>query len=324
MEVDVSVIIPAYNRLWCLPRAVDSCRGTACRTQIVVVDDGSTDGTADWLKEQADVTAIRQHNQGQSWAANRGTAAAAGRYVRFLDSDDFLSPGGIDRQFEAAVKTGADLVYSRVDTFLERSKEVVENPETPMWDDFLAVQLGEGYGSHYLGMLFRRELIERVPRRPEFSYLDDRMLLLEIGLLNPKLACVPGCAGFWVKHDTQMHDRCAGMSFVILNWQHLNLYRQIIGQLSARGELTERRRKAACNVLWPLAHWIAKTHPEEACQVAEWVYRLDPAFEPPERGLLGTLYRRAGFRRTERLLRLRRSVVECFRRSPVPKHEFPV
>src|SRR5262249_21171634 len=134
-----------------------------------------------------------QPNQGQPWAVNRGTAAATGRYVRFLDSDDFLSPGAIDRQFDTAMKTGADLVYSRVDTFLEESKEVVENPETPLWDDFLAVQLGEGYGSHFLGMLFGRELVGQVPRRPEFAYREDRMFLLEVGLLHPKLACVPGC-----------------------------------------------------------------------------------------------------------------------------------
>ena len=74
-----------------------------------------------------------------------------------------------------------------------------------------------------------------------------------------------------------------------------------------RNELTQRRRAAACLVLWSLAHWIGYTHLDEACQVADWIFRLDPEFNVL-RGLLGTLYRHWGFRKTERLLALRRVV----------------
>src|SRR6266446_10679515 len=148
---DVSVIIPTFNRLWCLPRAVDSCRGARCRTQIIVVDDGSTDGTWEWLQQQPEVLALRQPNQGQTWAANLGQRAAKGTYIRFLDSDDYLYPSAIDLQFEAAVATGADVIYSRVDRYEEETGLIEENPEPGIWDDFIAVMLGEGYGSHYLG-----------------------------------------------------------------------------------------------------------------------------------------------------------------------------
>ena len=161
--IDVSVIIPTYNRLWSLPKAVESCRNTACRTEIIVVDDGSTDETWRWLEQQPDVVRIRQPNQGQTWAINRGVASARGRYLRFLDSDDFLHPGIIDRQHRAAVETGADLVYSRVDTYEHPQSVIIEAAELTPWTDFVAVQLGEPNGSHFLGMLFKRELVEQVP-----------------------------------------------------------------------------------------------------------------------------------------------------------------
>ncbi|MFN7714930.1 MAG: glycosyltransferase family 2 protein [Pseudanabaenaceae cyanobacterium] len=309
MDVDVSVIIPTYNRLWCLPRAIESCRNTVCRTEIIVVDDGSTDGTWDWLGSQKDIVAIKQANQGQTWAINHGTAIAKGKYIRFLDSDDFLTPNTIDRQFQSAITSNADLIYSRVDLMEHESGKITECPEPPFWDDFLAIQLGETYGSHFLGMLFHRELVTRVPRRPDFAYREDRMFILEVGLLNPTLSHVSGCAGYWVNHATQMQGNYRGLKSTVVNWQHLNIYKKILNELSKQNQLTKRRRKAACNVLWPLAHWIALTHLEEANEVVNWIYQLDPEFQPPTTGLLGHLYKNLGFKKTELILSLRRNVI---------------
>ncbi|OLP17818.1 hypothetical protein BST81_12180 [Leptolyngbya sp. 'hensonii'] len=322
--MDVSIIIPTYNRLWCLPQAIESCRHTHCRTEIIVADDGSTDGTWEWLLTQADVVALHQSHQGKPWAVNRATTIARGQYIRILDSDDWLCPGTIDRQFKAAIATGADLVYSRVDGLEYHSGKIIQQPEPGVWDDFLAVQLGEGYSSHFLGMLFRRELIEQVPHRPDFAYRDDRLFLLEIGLLHPKLAYVPGCAGYWVRHGQQLQANYRGMQSVTANGQHLELYKRILGILAERHELTPRRRRAACQVLWPLAHGIAYTHPTEAREVADWIYTLDPTFHPPEPGMLGRLYDRLGFQTTETILRFRRHLLGLLGRYPSPTlHHFP-
>ena len=314
MSINVSIIIPTYNRLWCLPKAIESCRNTKCRTEIIVVDDGSTDGTWEWLTSQEDIIAIRQPNRGQTWAINQGTKIAKGQYIRFLDSDDILCDGIIDKQFQAAIEHNAEVVYSRVDLMEYGSGKILECPELSAWDDFLAIQLGESYGSHFLGMLFHRELVEKVPRRPDFAYREDRMFLLEVGLLNPRLAHVQCCAGYWVKHKDQMQGNYRGMKSVVTNWQHLNIYRRILSNLEDRKELTQRRKKAACKVLWSLAHWIAYTHLDEACEVAEWIYQLDRGFQPLEKGLLGYLYKNLGFKRTEQILKFRRIIVSAFQK----------
>ena len=323
-EMDVSVIIPTYNRLWCLPKAINSCRNTQCQTEIIIIDDGSTDDTWEWLQTQEDIIKIQQPNQGQPWAINRGTAIAKGQYIRFLDSDDFLCPGTIDAQFKKAIETGADLVYSRVDSIFNPSGKVFKQPDVPLWKDFLAVQLGDSYGSHFLGMLFHRNLIDKVPRRPDFTYREDRMFLLEIGLLRPKLAVVPGCAGYWVHHNQQMQANYRGIKAIAVNWQHLNIYKRILGQLAERKELTLPRKKAAVKILWSLAHWIAYTHLDEACEVAQWIYQLDPDFKPFNPGLLSIFYQYLGFRNTERILKFRRIVINLFKKNDyIPQRNFP-
>ncbi len=307
--MDVSIIIPAYNRLWCLPKAVESCRNTACKTEIIVVDDGSTDGTWEWLSKQQYLIAVKQENQGQVYAINKGFTLAKGKYIRFLDSDDFLCEGIIDKQYQKAVETNAQLVCSRVDGYDEGSGSISINPDIINWQDFLEVQLGNGYGSHFLGMQFDRILIEKTPRRPDFAFREDRMFLLEIGLLFPKMEIVDGCAGYWVKHKSQMQGNYIGFKSQVVNWQHLNIYKKILGELSARQKLTTSYKNAACTVLWPLAHWIAIKHLPEAKELVKWIYKLNPHFKNPETGILGIVYKKLGFTLTERLLRIRRKLL---------------
>ncbi|MDO3643060.1 glycosyltransferase family 2 protein [Mucilaginibacter sp. L3T2-6] len=309
MDISVSVIIPTFNRLWCIPKAVESCRNTKCATEIIVVDDGSDDGTWEWLQQQPDIISIRQENQGQTYAVNKGFATACGRYIRFLDSDDFLSEGIIDKQFEKAVATGADLICSRVDIFDYESGAITVNPDINDWADFMEVQLGNGYGSHFLGMLFQRDLVEQVPRRPDFAFREDRMFLLEVALLKPKMAIVEGNAGYWVQHKQQMQGNYSGLKLQAVNWQHLQIYRKILDKLRQRECLTTAYKKAACTVLWPLAHWIAINDIKAANEVVDWIAELDPDFEIPQKGALGFLYRRIGFKSTEKLLRLRRALL---------------
>lgn len=307
--IDVSIIIPAYNRLWCLPRAIDSCRNTNCAVEIIVVDDGSGDGTWEWLEKQDNLVKIKQVNQGQTYAINNGVVSAHGKYIRFLDSDDFLVEGIIDKQFIAAEQHTADLVYSGVDVYVEDTKEIIKSPEITPWDDFLTVQLGNSYGSHFLGMLFKTELAKKVPRRPDYAFREDRMFLLEYGLLEPKTIYVAGCAGYWVKHTDQMQANYRGLKAQVTNWQHLNIYKKILSRLELDGKLTENRKNAACNVLWPLAHWIALNHINEANEVVNWIYELNPSFKIPQKGVLGSLYKKMGFKNTERLLGLRRKLL---------------
>ena len=87
---ELTVIIPTFNRAYTLRRAIDSVLAqTVTSLEIMVVDDGSTDGTAQLIaRYYPDVIYIYQCNQGVSVARNCGIERAQGRYIAFLDSDD--------------------------------------------------------------------------------------------------------------------------------------------------------------------------------------------------------------------------------------------
>lgn len=88
--VDVSVVIPTYNRARLVVESIESAlRQTTPPREIIVVDDGSTDDTTRVLESFGDrIICVRQENQGVGSARNRGMAMARGRYIAFLDSDD--------------------------------------------------------------------------------------------------------------------------------------------------------------------------------------------------------------------------------------------
>lgn len=91
-----SVIIPTYNRASTIGRALQSVfQQSYADYELIVVDDGSSDGTPDVIAgfAEARVRYVRQANQGVSAARNAGAAQAHGRYLTFLDSDDEAMPG---------------------------------------------------------------------------------------------------------------------------------------------------------------------------------------------------------------------------------------
>lgn len=98
----VSVIIPTYNRAWIVKESILSVLAQTFQDyELIVVDDGSTDHTHAILDELQDrIEVIHQKNSGVSAARNHGVAAAKGKLIAFLDSDDLWMPGKLAIQTE--------------------------------------------------------------------------------------------------------------------------------------------------------------------------------------------------------------------------------
>ncbi len=109
MNPRFSVIIPAFNAAATLARAIESVRAQSWPAhEIIVVDDGSTDSTAEVAHQYGDtVRLIQQSNSGVSVARNAGAAAATGDWLAFLDADDWYEPDRIKLHAEWIVEDPA-------------------------------------------------------------------------------------------------------------------------------------------------------------------------------------------------------------------------
>lgn len=110
----VSVIIPVYNGADFVAEAVESVLAqTVPPLEVIVVNDGSTDRTADVLAGFGDrITVIHQSNKGLPATRNVGAAASRGDWLAFLDADDTWLPTKLERQLDRAERTGAALIYT--------------------------------------------------------------------------------------------------------------------------------------------------------------------------------------------------------------------
>ena len=92
----IGVVIPAYQvEAWldrCLRSVLDQ---SVPPDEVIVIDDGSTDGTADIARSTAGVTLVQQENEGLAGARNAGTRAGAAEWIFFLDADDMFLPGAM-------------------------------------------------------------------------------------------------------------------------------------------------------------------------------------------------------------------------------------
>ena len=114
-EVDVHIIVPVYNTEKFIRQCIDSVVNAEKRYtyRLTVINDGSTDGTAKILEEyksNPDVEIITQENKGFSGARNRGLKHIVGRYISFLDSDDFVDWKGIEKMLDIAFANDYDIV----------------------------------------------------------------------------------------------------------------------------------------------------------------------------------------------------------------------
>ncbi len=116
--IKISLIIPVYNLISFLPdcmAAIEAQTISRDELEVILVDDGSTDGSLEFMTEYAKHTALQirvfsQENAGPGPARNLGLKVATGEYIAFLDADDFYpSAEVLESLYEAAIANDADI-----------------------------------------------------------------------------------------------------------------------------------------------------------------------------------------------------------------------
>ena len=162
----ISVIMPVYNASASLPRSLESLRKQTFRDfEVVFVDDGSTDGSANLLaafQEQADIPCqiLRQgENQGVAAARNRGLDAAGGEWVTFVDADDTIEEKALETALQAAAP-GVDLVGWDWILGFEKNGRTMRQADYPTALGALKNLMGGTMRWNLWLFLFRRDLLE--------------------------------------------------------------------------------------------------------------------------------------------------------------------
>lgn len=190
----ISVIIPVYNVEQYLPQCLDSViHQTYPNLEIICVNDGSKDSSREILEHYADkdsrIIVIDQENQGLSGARNTGLLQTTGKYVMFVDSDDWIELETCEEAVMAAEKHSADLIlWSYVREFEHESKE-----KYMFWDDGSVFEAEE-----VKNQLHRRVcgLLGEELRHPEYSnaietawgklYLAERIIGNKVEFVDTK------------------------------------------------------------------------------------------------------------------------------------------
>lgn len=190
MAEKISVIVPVYNSIDCLEKCVCSiCAQTYTDLEILLIDDGSTDGTGGLCDRLAGgdqrIRVCHKENGGASTARNAGIGIATGAYLGFVDSDDYIEPDMYEMLMVAAREYQTPIVQisrDEVDEAGRRLPDVCVPPERARFcssQDFLKELLLHTGDCSFCTKLVRRELFA-AHRFPEGVLNEDFSLLVEM------------------------------------------------------------------------------------------------------------------------------------------------
>ena len=190
-KIDISIVIPVYNCDNYLSRCLDSILfNTFKNKEIILVNDGSTDKSIDvinWYKNKYKniIVAINKENGGPASARNEGIKHIRGKYTAFFDSDDFIHPYMLEKCFDVAKETDADVVTSKViyrdfgknDRWFEENEKTTDKRYTLQgYEDVIYHKRHDVEKNIYLVTMWNRimksDIIKKHPI-PPLKYYED-------------------------------------------------------------------------------------------------------------------------------------------------------
>jgi glycosyltransferase involved in cell wall biosynthesis len=191
----VSAIIPTFNRATIVSEAVESVlQQTYPNTEVIVVDDGSTDDTPARLRQYGNrIRVVTQNNAGPAAARNRGIAVSHGELIAFLDSDDIWLPTKLERQV-ALLKKAQSASCCLCNITMRWSEKEVGSFEIaalhPSVDEGIWLNVDEVLATRFVlfnqGIVIRRDVLEKIGGFDESLWLlEDHELALRLSLEGP-------------------------------------------------------------------------------------------------------------------------------------------
>ncbi|WP_299289341.1 glycosyltransferase family 2 protein [uncultured Mucilaginibacter sp.] len=306
----ISIIIPAFNAAKTIAATLKSAlaqQSGLFKIEIIVVNDGSTDGTATILNKYKDACRIiTQVNAGASAARQKGFENSAGQYIQYLDSDDLLLPGKIQQQAEAMMAQDADIAYGDFEKFTAEDgrltvKEIVKgdiqgNPE---------IEIFKSFWRPPCAMLYSRKIAEKICWSETLPVIQDARYFLDAVFMGGKLVYTPGLQAKYRIHQSQSLSQRSNLAFVkdcFVNATEVYLI------WKKNLESNPEKKNALIEVLRYCIHEFSILNQNLFIQAIDLLLEIEPNYIPEKSLSLKVTSRFFGYRNAERLAALKRKL----------------
>lgn len=239
-SIQVSVIIPCYNRANVVMHAIESVfQGNNTGAEVVVVDDGSTDNLKQVIERMGNphVRYIRQDNKGANAARNNGIDHARGEFVAFLDSDDRFLPHHLASSIAALRSSGGpDVSYARIIVDRGRGKSFIKPPRT--------IRAAEAMGDYLLAdrgfvqtstVVMKRALAAQVRYDEKLPFGQDTDFAIRLQAAGARFGMQEKPGAVWADHHDGRRISHSSTPDVRVAW--LNTVRSIISDRAFKADM---------------------------------------------------------------------------------------
>jgi glycosyltransferase involved in cell wall biosynthesis len=281
----VSIIIPTYNGGAWIEETLSTCfKIKDIPLEILVVDDGSTDGTPERLVQR--FPTVRLHrligNSGSGSAGrNAGLDLARGRYIKFLDHDDLIQPRGFKAECLEAQRTDADIVMSRwgvvsIDgegRFQKDALRVLSPPDPERLPE--AILQGESM-PYTAAALYKRSFVGDERWDASVSIIDDYDWFCRLALKGGQTIKTDTISYFWRLHPDSIQGRSHGEATIYqrLTFARCRVYEKIEHHLASLDQLSRPRRQLLVRRYYDCLRCYCPNNRE----LLDHMQRLDPTF----------------------------------------------
>jgi glycosyltransferase involved in cell wall biosynthesis len=181
-NIKISVIVPCYNIESYLPRCIESILAQTYKNlEVILISDGSTDGTDEVIREYAKkdsrIIPVFKQNSGVSDTRNRGLDIATGDYIGFVDGDDYIEPEMYETLLKNAIENNADISHcgyqmvfpSRVDYYYNTGKKVIQDNKKGIRD----IIVGDYVEPSPCIKIYRKNIINNLRMPPDIKINED-------------------------------------------------------------------------------------------------------------------------------------------------------
>jgi len=307
----VSVIIPCYNsQVWIAEAINSTLNQTYPNVEIIVVDDGSTDSSLEIIKSYGDqIKWITGTNQGGNAARNQGWQLSTGKYIQWLDADDYLLPEKIARQVEFIEENNFDVVYGdwrhkyhseNEKPYLEKIKLSGEHPD-------ILESLLSGWWASPAAYLIDRKIVEGINGWDEtLKAGQDRDFWIRVAIAGANFAYQPGCYSVYRRYgnitvSTQNYARWCD--------SHAQILENSRASLKAKNNLQKKYKTALAESHFELARRYFDRDRNLYKYHLSLAKELNPDLQPNESGLYNLYAKFLGFTLADYLASWKRKVM---------------